>query len=250
MTRIIWSEVAFLALIGVLVAWSRYVMPPLQNYYLMDYLDSTAWQSLPYVTTKVVWLYKTAPKQNAQPISEVDVISAPGGGNSLPVKLSPSAIADGWRGIGKRTQRFDSAQQKQYLKALVYGGHSLWRVFLLPLLGYAAAVLFLFGIRSWWKKRSRPERWDEWRTKESSFSWEKVRFALTKKRVEQPNFIERKMPERVTKAKIAAPPLSPPPQAKPEKQLVVAPQAAPPPLPAPAAKPREAYVWDESKWID
>jgi hypothetical protein len=39
------------------------VMPPLQNYYLMAYLDSTERESQSAATTKVEWLYKTAPER-------------------------------------------------------------------------------------------------------------------------------------------------------------------------------------------
>jgi hypothetical protein len=81
-----------------------------------------------------------------------------------------------------------------------------------------------------------------------------VRFALTKKRVQTASFIERKTSEAAPRPVEQAPAMPAPPTATlppPKKRAApAAPQAAPPLAPAPAAKPKEAYVWDESKWID
>jgi hypothetical protein len=81
-----------------------------------------------------------------------------------------------------------------------------------------------------------------------------VRFALAKKRTKQPAFIERKRSEAAPRPVEQAPAMPAPPPATlppPKKRAApAAPQAAPPLAPAPTAKPKEAYVWDESKWID
>lgn len=231
----------FLLFIGELMVWSRVMMSPLQNYYLMDYLDSTAWQGAPYATTKVVWIKKTAPKREGELVSEADVVSAAADKRSkIPVKISSSAIADGWSGVAKSLpQQVNSAELEPYLETYVYDGNSLWRVFRLPILGDAAVVLFLLAIRNWWKGRSRREAWDEWRTKESSFSWEKgwakVRIALTK-REEPPISI---VPRTVWQAPKKPVPLLAATPLPPKKRVV----------PAPAAKPKEPYVLDKSKWI-
>jgi hypothetical protein len=78
-----------------------------------------------------------------------------------------------------------------------------------------------------------------------------VRFALAKKIVKQPAFIERKRLE-VAPRPVEQAPAPPPATSPPPKKTVApaAPQAAPPLAPAPAAKPKEPYVWDKSKWVD
>jgi hypothetical protein len=183
-----------------------------------------------------VWLYKAAPKRKSELASEADVVSAATDKKSkLPFKISSSAIADGWCEIEPNPLIDPSARQEGYLKDDVYGGKSLWREFRLPLLGDAAAVLFLLAIRDWWKDRSRYEVWwNEWRAKAASFSWEKVRIALTK-REEPPISI---VPRTVWQA---------------PKNPALLPAATPPPkkraAPVPAAKPKKPYVWDKSKWI-
>jgi hypothetical protein len=103
------------------------VTPPLQNYYLISYLDSTERRSQPAATSKVEWLYKTAPGRKPELVSEADVVSATGDkGSKLPVKLSPRAAADGWRGVVKSPpQKVDSAKLEQYLETYVYDGKSL-----------------------------------------------------------------------------------------------------------------------------
>jgi hypothetical protein len=143
------------------------VTPPLQNYYLISYLDSTERRSQPAATSKVEWLYKTAPGRKPELVSEADVVSATGDkGSKLPVKLSPSAAADGWRGVVKSPpQKVDSAKLEQYLETYVYDGKSLWRMFLQPLLWFAAAVFFLLAIRASWKGRSKHEERHGRRTK-------------------------------------------------------------------------------------
>jgi hypothetical protein len=77
-----------------------------------------------------------------------------------------------------------------------------------------------------------------------------VRFALAKKRTKQPAFIERKRPEAAPRPVEQAPamPALPPATSPPPKKRAA--PAAPPLAPAPTTKPKEAYVWDESKWID
>jgi hypothetical protein len=150
-----------------LAVWFWYVTPPLQNYYLITYLDSIERQSQPAATTKVEWLYKTAPGRKPELVSEADVVSATGDkGSKIPVKLSSSALADGWRGVVKSPpQKVNSAKLERYLETDVYDGRSLWRMLLQPLLGFTAAVFLLLAIRAWWKGRSRHEERHGRRTK-------------------------------------------------------------------------------------
>ena len=160
-----------------LAAWFWLVTPPLRNYYLIAYLDSTERPRQPSATTQIEWLYKTAPGRKPELVSEADVVSAASDkGSKIPVKLSSSALADGWREVVKSPpQKVDSAKLEQYLETYVYDGKSLWRMFLQPLLVFAAAVLFLLGIRAWWKGRSRHEERHGRRTKgpelASPFGW-------------------------------------------------------------------------------
>jgi hypothetical protein len=183
--RFPWLIVAILMLTGLPVlpvaAWFWLVTPPLQNYYLITYLDSTERGSQPDVTTKVEWLLKTAPGRKPEVALGADVVSATiGNGNELPVKLSPRAVADGWRGVVKsEPQQVESAKLERYLEAEIYDGRGIWRMVLQPVFGFAAAVLFLFGMRAWWKTRSKHEERHGRRTKgpelASPFGWLRAR---------------------------------------------------------------------------
>jgi len=160
--------------------WFWLVTPPLQNYYLITYLDSTERGSQPDSTTKVEWLLKTAPGRKPEVALGADVVSATiGNGNELPVKLSSRAVADGWRGVVKsEPQRVESAKLERYLEAQIFDGRGIWRMVLQPLFACAAAVLFLLGMRAWWKTRLKHEERHGRRTKgpewSSPFMWNKV----------------------------------------------------------------------------
>jgi hypothetical protein len=162
-------------------AWFWLVTPPLQNYYLITYLDSTERGSQPDATTKVEWLLKTAPGRKPEVALGVDVVSATiGNGNELPVKLSSRAVADGWRGVVKsEPQQVESAKLERYLEDEIFDGRGIWRMVLQPVFGFAAAVLFLFGMRAWWKTRSKHEERHGRRTKgpelASPFGWLRAR---------------------------------------------------------------------------
>ena len=183
--RFPWLIVAIVMLTGLPVlpvaAWFWLVTPPLQNYYLITYLDSTERGSQPEATTKVEWLLKTAPGRKPEVALGTDVVSATiGNGNELPVKLSSHAVADGWREVVKSDpQRVESAKLERYLEAEIFDGRGIWRMVLQPLFACAAAVLFLLGLRAWWKTRSKHEERHGRRTKgpelASPFGWLKAR---------------------------------------------------------------------------
>ena len=183
--RFPWLIVAIVMLTGLPVlpvaAWFWLVTPPLQNYYLITYLDSTERGSQPDATTKVEWLLKTAPGRKPEVALGVDVVSATiGNGNELPVKLSSRAVADGWRGVVKsEPQQVESAKLERYLEDEIFDGRGIWRMVLQPVFGFAAAVLFLFGMRAWWKTRSKHEERHGRRTKgpelASPFGWLRAR---------------------------------------------------------------------------
>jgi hypothetical protein len=73
--RFPWLIVAILMLTGLpilpVAAWFWLVTPPLQNYYLITYLDSTERGSQPEATTKVEWLLKTAPGRKPVVCAEI-----------------------------------------------------------------------------------------------------------------------------------------------------------------------------------
>ncbi len=182
--RFPWLIVAIVMLTGLPVlpvaAWFWLVTPPLQNYYLITYLDSTERGSQPDATTKVEWLLKTASGRKPEVALGVDVVSATiGNGNELPVKLWSSAVADGWREVAKsEPQQIESAKLERYLEAQIFDGRGLWRMVLQPLFACAAAILFLLGMRAWWRTRSKHEERHGRRTKgpewSSPFMWNKV----------------------------------------------------------------------------
>jgi hypothetical protein len=162
-------------------AWFWLVTPPLQNYYLITYLDSTERGSQPDATTKVEWLLKTAPGRKPEVALGADVVPATiGNGNELPVKLSSRAVADGWRGVAKsEPQQVESAKLERYLETEIFDARGIWRMVLQPLFAFAAAVLFLLGMRAWWKSRSKHEERHGRRTKgpelASPFGWLRAR---------------------------------------------------------------------------
>jgi len=183
--RFPWLIVAIVMLTGLpllpVAAWFWLVTPPLQNYYLITYLDSTERGSQPDATTKIEWLLKTAPGRKPEVALRADVVTATiGNGNELPVKLSSLAVADGWRGFVKsEPQQVESAKLERYLEAQIFDGRGIWRMVLQPLFACAAAILFLLGMRAWWKTRSKHEERHGRRTKgpelTSPFGWLRTR---------------------------------------------------------------------------
>jgi hypothetical protein len=90
-----WWIVAVLAMFSGLPAvplavWFAWTMPTLQQFYLIAYLDCTETRIQPSATTKVQWLFKTAPGRERVLVTAPDVVSASGG--ELPVRLSQYAI--------------------------------------------------------------------------------------------------------------------------------------------------------------
>ena len=97
--RFPWLIVAIVMLTGLpilpVAAWFWLVTPPLQNYYLITYLDSTERGSQPDATTKVEWLLKTAPGRKPEVALGSDVVSATmGNGNELTLPLQNVALSE------------------------------------------------------------------------------------------------------------------------------------------------------------
>jgi len=147
--RFRWWIVAVLAVIFgfplfPLAAWLAWEMPPLQRYYLLNYLESTERAKQPRATTEVQWVYKTATGRKSTLATNPDVVSE----NSAdpPVRLSAAAIADGWTGIEKHAPvHVDSVQLEQFLQEDIYNGRGYWRLMLEPILLGFALILFLIA---------------------------------------------------------------------------------------------------------
>jgi hypothetical protein len=164
--RFRWWIVAVLAVIFgfplfPLAAWLAWEMPPLQRYYLLNYLDSTERAKQPGTTTEVQWVYKTASGRKSTLATNPDVVSE----NSAdpPVRLSEAAIADGWTGIEKHAPvQVNSAELEQFLQEDIYNGRGYWTLMLEPILiGFALMMFLIAGglkLKEWWGTGSRHEQ--------------------------------------------------------------------------------------------
>jgi hypothetical protein len=147
--RFRWWIVAVLAVIFgfplfPLAAWLAWEMPPLERYYLLNYLESTERAKQPRTTTEVQWVLKTASGRKSTLATNPDVVSE----NSAdpPVRLSAAAIADGWTGVQKTSPvKVDSAQLEQFLQEDIYNGRGFWTLMLEPILFGFAFLLFLIA---------------------------------------------------------------------------------------------------------
>ena len=159
--RFRWWIVAVLAVIFgfplfPLAAWLAWEMPPLQRYYLLNYLESTERAKQPGTTTEVQWVFKTASGRKSTLATNPDVVSE----NSAdpPVRLSEAAIADGWTGIEKHAPvQVNSAQLEQFLQEDIYNGRGYWTLMLEPILiGFALMMFLIAGglkLKEWWGYR-------------------------------------------------------------------------------------------------
>jgi hypothetical protein len=164
--RFRWWIVAVLAVIFgfplfPLAAWLAWEMPPLQRYYLLNYLESTGRAKQPGTTTEVQWVYKTASGRKSTLATNPDVVSE----NSAdpPVRLSEAAIAEGWTGIEKHAPvQVDSAQLEQFLQDDYYNGRGYWTLMLEPsLIGFALMMFLIAGglqLKEWLGTGSRHEQ--------------------------------------------------------------------------------------------
>lgn len=156
----------FVGFLGMLVAlpalpllgsFMFFVEPPLQRYYLLAYVESAKTAGQHSATTPVFWLFKTAPDRRRALVTERDVQSANGG--TLGFRLSPTALGDGWTGIGAGPQeRVNSAQLEAFLRANIYNGHSYGWVVAEPLLLGFLPVAGLVGVVIAIRRRSRISR--------------------------------------------------------------------------------------------
>ena len=92
--------VVLLAFSGVLFLplrlWYWLAYPPVQQYYLGAYFESRFMGDHSTVAVPVQWLYKTAPRTKRELAMVGDVVSDSADNDlHLPMKLSPSACAEG-----------------------------------------------------------------------------------------------------------------------------------------------------------
>jgi hypothetical protein len=163
--------VMLLAFSGVLCLppglWYWLAYPPVQQYYLGAYFESTFMGDHSTVAVPVQWLYKTAPGTKRELAMVGDGVSDSADNDlHLPMKLSPSACAEGWSGLvlGPH-ERVAADKLSPYLQETFFDGESAWRLLLQPLLWGAAAVLFLLGGGITLQERSRDEERHGRRTK-------------------------------------------------------------------------------------
>jgi hypothetical protein len=144
------------------------VEPPLQRYYLLAYVESGETAKTPGATTPVNWLYKTATGRQPALLTEPDTVLAPN--EKVSVRLSQSAINDGWTGIEQSSeQRVNSAQLERFLRENFYNGDGFGWVMakpvLLCLLGLTVLVGAVLAIKRKWSTSSKHEERHGRRTK-------------------------------------------------------------------------------------
>ncbi len=133
--RFPWLLVApFVVLFGLpvfipIVAWVWASGPPLRGYYLLAYVDSSERKDWPGgATTRIQWVYKTAPHRKAELATGSDVaanlLDNSGGKNPhAPFRLTPAAEGEGWTDVVVGPPvKVPSAPLAEYLKVAVYGG--------------------------------------------------------------------------------------------------------------------------------
>ena len=158
-----WRIVAILALVLCLPlltswAWIKWELPPLQQYYLAAYWDSSEGAKQPGAQAQIRWLLETAPGRKSRWLIASDVTE--GTQNGPPLELSSEALGQGWTGIEKSpAQSINSAELEGLLREYFYDGQSLRQLANEPLL-YSGAewliVVYLVFVM-------RVEIGDEWR---------------------------------------------------------------------------------------
>jgi hypothetical protein len=120
--------------------WLRWEVPPLQRYYLAAYWHSSEAAEQPGAQTQIQWLMKTAPGRKGRWCIGSDVTD--GSQNGVSLKLSPTALGQGWIGIEKTSvESMDAAELEGILRQDFFDGQSFSQLANEPLLGGAAALI-------------------------------------------------------------------------------------------------------------
>ena len=155
--------------------------PPLRNYYMMAYMDSSERRAQPGAKTEIQWVYKTAAGRKPELATEKDLTArlfnnGVGKDKHAPFQLTAVARAEGWSDVVEGpVVRVPSAPLAEYLRSEIYGGESFWWFVLRPFLWVAAALFFLLAVREWSKSKARHEERHGRRTKgpelRRAFEW-------------------------------------------------------------------------------
>jgi hypothetical protein len=144
-----WRIAAILALVPCLPilvfwAWFRWEVPPLQRYYFAAYWDSSEGAKQPGALTQIQWLMATAPGRKRRWCIGSDVTD--GSQNGLSLKLSPTALEQGWVGVEKTSvESMGSAELEGVLQEYFYDGKNFRQLVNEPLLdGVAAWVIVAY----------------------------------------------------------------------------------------------------------
>ncbi len=135
--------------------WFEVSLTPLQKQYLGAYVTS-AMENGTARDVPVAYVLKTAPERKPQLAHDADVV--PWTDPVLPMQLSPAGRAEGWTGVALDTPHLCSPEALEpFLREQFFDGESLSRFIWTPLLGAALGIVLVFGIRSWFRSRSKHE---------------------------------------------------------------------------------------------
>jgi hypothetical protein len=130
----------------------------LQRYYLTAYWNSSEGAKQAGAQTHIQWLMATAPGRKRRWCIGSDVTD--GSQNGLPLKLSPTALEQGWVGIEKTSiESMGSAELEGVLQEYFYDGESFRQLVNEPLL-YGVAAWVIVAYLAFMK---REDIGDEWR---------------------------------------------------------------------------------------
>jgi hypothetical protein len=144
-----WRMALLLALVPCLPllgfwAWFRWELPPLQQYYLVDYWVSSEGAKQLGSQTQVQWLMETAPGRKSRWLFASDVMAESHIG--LSPELSSDAVRQGWVSIEKSPiESVGSAELEGLLQEDYFDGQSFRQLINEPLLyGVAAWVIVAY----------------------------------------------------------------------------------------------------------
>ena len=158
-----WRIAVILALVPCLPvlafwAWFRWEVPPLQRYYFAAYWDSSEGPKQPGAQTQIRWLMATAPGRKRRWCIGSDVTD--GSQNGVSLKLSLTALEQGWVGIEKASvESMGSAELEGVLQEYFYDGKSFRQLVNEPLL-YGVATWVIVAYLAF---MMRADIGDEWR---------------------------------------------------------------------------------------
>lgn len=153
--------IVFWLVAGSLFLWWSCALTPLQRWYFWPYLNCALQGNDLGFYSEIHWLYKTAPRRKQELATDEDVISsADKRGDSLPITLSATARNAGWTGLLRGEEEWIEIRRLQpFLRQEFYGGQSLSRMLLTPVLWSIAALLALLAVenvfRSLWTSKRR-----------------------------------------------------------------------------------------------